>query len=58
MAARNKQKAEAAIADLKEQTGKEAIWLELDLASLASVRHAAKEFMLCVIFPLCGDSSS
>lgn len=49
MAARSQQKAEAAIAELKKQTGKEAIWLELDLASLASVRHAAKEFLLCVI---------
>ena len=30
---------------LKEQTGKEAIFLELDLSSLASVRKAAEEFL-------------
>jgi len=45
MGARNKSKAEAAIADLKEQTGKEALFLELDLGSLASVRKAAEEFL-------------
>ncbi|KAJ3554361.1 hypothetical protein NM688_g3147 [Phlebia brevispora] len=45
LAARSKERAEAAIADLKTATGKEAIWLELDLANLASVRHAAKEFL-------------
>lgn len=46
LAARSKARAEAAIADLKTATGKEAIWLELDLANLASVRHAAKEFLM------------
>ncbi|EKM50635.1 uncharacterized protein PHACADRAFT_264008 [Phanerochaete carnosa HHB-10118-sp] len=45
LAARSKEKAEKAIADLKECTGKEAIWLELDLASLKSVRGAAQEFL-------------
>ncbi|KAJ2990506.1 hypothetical protein NUW54_g8450 [Trametes sanguinea] len=45
MASRSKEKAEAAIASLKEATGKEAIFLELDLSSLASVRRAAKEFL-------------
>ncbi|KAF7789133.1 hypothetical protein EIP86_000068 [Pleurotus ostreatoroseus] len=45
LAARSKEKAEAAIADLKDTTGKEAIWLELDLANLASVRRAAEEFL-------------
>ncbi|GBE80410.1 Uncharacterized oxidoreductase [Sparassis crispa] len=45
LAARNKDKAEAAIRDLKELTGKEAIFLELDLASFASVRKAAAEFL-------------
>ena len=45
LAARSKEKADAAIAALKEATGKEAIFLELDLASLASVRKAADEFL-------------
>ncbi|KAI0642874.1 NAD-P-binding protein [Trametes meyenii] len=45
LAARNKTKAEAAIASLKEATGKEAIFLELDLSSLASVKKAAQEFL-------------
>jgi len=45
VAARSKEKAEAAIADLKSQTGKEAIWLELDLSSFASIRKAAQEFL-------------
>ena len=45
IAARNRSKAEAAIAELKTATGKEAIFLELDLASLVSVRQAAKEFL-------------
>lgn len=45
LAARSKEKAEQAIADLKEATGKEAVWLELDLASLKSVRKAAQEFL-------------
>ncbi|OSC98224.1 NAD(P)-binding protein [Trametes coccinea BRFM310] len=45
MASRSREKAEAAIASLKEATGKEAIFLELDLSSLASVRKAAKVFL-------------
>ena len=45
LAGRNKEKAEQAIAELKDATGKEAIFLELDLASLSSVRRAAKEFL-------------
>ena len=45
MASRNREKAEAAIARLKEETGKEAIFLELDLGSLASVRRSAGEFL-------------
>ncbi|KIP08126.1 hypothetical protein PHLGIDRAFT_70021 [Phlebiopsis gigantea 11061_1 CR5-6] len=45
LAARSRAKAEAAIADLKTATGKEAIFLELDLSSLASVRRAAEEFL-------------
>ncbi|OSX62496.1 hypothetical protein POSPLADRAFT_1170100 [Postia placenta MAD-698-R-SB12] len=45
LAARSRERAEAAIQDLQKQTGKTAIFLELDMSSLASVRKAAKEFM-------------
>ncbi|EPS99625.1 NAD-binding protein [Fomitopsis schrenkii] len=45
MASRSKEKADAAIKELQQQTGKEAIFLELDLSSLASVRKAAEEFL-------------
>jgi len=45
LAARNKQKAEAAIAELAKETGKHAHFLELDLARLSSVKSAAEEFM-------------
>ena len=45
LAARSRSKAEAAIKDLKDETGKDAIFLELDLSSLASVRKAAEEFL-------------
>ncbi|KAG8940614.1 hypothetical protein FRC04_005179 [Tulasnella sp. 424] len=44
MASRSKSKAEAAIEDLKTDTGKEAIFLELDLADLSSVTKSANEF--------------
>ena len=40
-----------AISDLKIETGKEAIWLQLDLSDLASVKKAATEFLACVLFP-------
>ncbi|KAH9929182.1 NAD-P-binding protein [Fomitopsis serialis] len=45
MASRNRDKAEAAIKRLKDETGQDAIFLELDLSSLASVRKAASEFL-------------
>ncbi|KAK0212115.1 NAD(P)-binding protein [Desarmillaria ectypa] len=44
MAARNEIKARNAIRELLKDTGKEAIFLKLDLASLKSVREAAAEF--------------
>jgi retinol dehydrogenase 12 len=44
LGARNQTKAKAAIEDLKQKTGKEAIWLKLDLADLKSVKAAAEEF--------------
>ncbi|KAH9917183.1 uncharacterized protein B0H18DRAFT_1035790 [Fomitopsis serialis] len=45
MASRNKDKATAAIQQLKEETSKEAIFLELDLSVLSSVKKAAEEFL-------------
>ena len=44
MAARNEIKARNTIRELLKDTGKEAIFLKLDLASLESVREAAAEF--------------
>ena len=49
MASRNPARAEAAIKDLKEQTGKEAIFLQVELTSLASVKRAAEEFLRYVL---------
>ena len=48
IAARSQEKAEAAIKDLKQETGKEALFLKLDLSDLKSVKAAAEEFMRCV----------
>ena len=48
MASRNKGRADTAIADLKQATGKEAIFLELDLANLKKTKAAAESFMQCV----------
>jgi len=45
IATRSEERAKAAIEDLKQTTGKEAIWLKLDLSSLESVKAAAKEFL-------------
>jgi short-subunit dehydrogenase len=44
LACRSKEKAEAAIRKLKEDTGKEARFLHLDLSELAAVRQSATEF--------------
>lgn len=44
VAARNPDKAQKAIEDLKTATGKQAIFLKLDLADLKSVKAAAAEF--------------
>ena len=44
MAPRNKQKAQAAIADLKRDTGKDAVFLETDLADLNSIKRAVEQF--------------
>ncbi|KAI0731863.1 NAD-P-binding protein [Fomitopsis betulina] len=45
MASRNQVKAQAAVDELKRETGREAIFLRVDLASLKSVRVAAEEFL-------------
>jgi retinol dehydrogenase-12 len=45
VAGRSKEKTEAAIAALKQETGNEAHFLQLDLADLASVRRAAAELL-------------
>ncbi|KAJ3555250.1 hypothetical protein NM688_g2682 [Phlebia brevispora] len=45
LAARSQSKAEAAITGLQEATGKIAIFLQLDLADLDSVKRAAEEFI-------------
>ena len=48
LATRNEDRAKAAIEDLKGTTGKEAIFLKLDLSSLGSIKAAAEEFLGCV----------
>ncbi|EGO20387.1 hypothetical protein SERLADRAFT_477926 [Serpula lacrymans var. lacrymans S7.9] len=45
LAARNPSKAQEAIDDLRESTGKEALFLKLDLADLKSVKASAQEFL-------------
>ena len=49
LAARNEARAKGAIAELLKETGKEAIWLKLDLSSLQSIENAAAEFHRCVV---------
>ncbi|KIK55258.1 hypothetical protein GYMLUDRAFT_47987 [Collybiopsis luxurians FD-317 M1] len=45
MAVRSQEKAEAAIKDLKEKTGKEAIFLKLDLNDLTTIKPSVEEFL-------------
>ncbi|KZT69190.1 NAD(P)-binding protein [Daedalea quercina L-15889] len=45
MAAKDQKDAEAAIEELRAKTGKEALFLELNLANLASVRRASEKFL-------------
>ncbi|KAG1743182.1 uncharacterized protein EDB91DRAFT_1236724 [Suillus paluster] len=45
VAARSEEKADVAIKDLKGSTGKEAIFLKLDLGDLKSVKSAAEEYL-------------
>lgn len=48
LAARDPEKARAAIEDLRTHTGKDPVFLKLDLADLASVKAAAEEFIAYV----------
>ena len=45
IAARSRDKAAKAIAELKAATGKEALFLNLDLADLKAVKASAEEFL-------------
>lgn len=45
MASRSEQKARAAIQELKDATGKEALFLQLDLADLTNVKRSAQAFL-------------
>jgi len=45
MASRSRERATAAIADLEKETGHTAIFLQLDLADLNSVKATAAEYM-------------
>ena len=45
MGARDEKKARAAIEELRQSTGKEAIFLELNLANLSSVKKSAEAFL-------------
>ena len=53
LAARNAQKADEAIAELKNETGKQAIFLKLDLSDIPAVRRSAQEFLSCVFLSVC-----
>ena len=45
LAARSAQKANEAISELQEETGKQAIFLQLDLSDIPAVRRSAQEFL-------------
>ncbi len=49
IAARSKDRVERAITELREETGGEALFLQLDLGDLNSVKKAAVEFKQCVL---------
>lgn len=48
LAARSEARAKSAITELLAETGKEAIWLGLDLSSFQNIEKAAAEFHRCV----------
>lgn len=45
MASRSETRAQQAITDLEQATGRAAIFLKLDLMDFASIKQAAEEFM-------------
>ena len=49
LAARSAQKAAEAIEELKNETGKEAIFLPLDLSDIPAIRRSAREFLSYVV---------
>ena len=49
LAARTEARAKAAIAELLVETGKEAIWLQLDLSSIHSIERSVAEFYRHVV---------
>jgi retinol dehydrogenase 12 len=53
LAARSKERAQAAIADLEKETGRRAIWLELDLSDLDSVCKSAQMFLSYASYLIC-----
>jgi short-subunit dehydrogenase len=58
LAARSASKANAAMAELKAETGKEAIFLQLDLSDISAVRKSAEEFLSYAQFLAAQMSSS
>ena len=45
MACRNKEKADMAITELKAETGKDALFLSVDLSDLKSIRAGSQDFV-------------
>lgn len=45
---RDPKRVAGAIEDLRKETGKEALFLQLDLADLQSIKRAVAEFVRCV----------
>lgn len=54
MASRDENRARKAIGALKEETGREPIFLKLNLADMHSVREAAESFLSCVLCAFLG----
>jgi NAD(P)-dependent dehydrogenase (short-subunit alcohol dehydrogenase family) len=51
LAARSESKAQAALDELEKETGKRAIFLQLDLSDLDATKKSAQEFLECVSLP-------
>ena len=52
LAARSAQKANDAIAELENETGKQAVFLQLDLSDIPAVRRSAQEFLSYVPYSI------